>query len=172
MCIRDRDIIRQFQATGAREIYTPREAGNGTCVYVVTVGHTIVAVGEGSTGRLKALMPGQTCKKHTKALAVPLWAHATGVHPRFFVLNIRVNDQKRAKSKAKSLEKQLHRTFCSGVSKDDVLDLADRLGLIDNYGVGMLMACEDGDAYRLLCKYTDINKELGSYYTKGRRNER
>lgn len=162
------DIIKHFQATGAREIYTPREAGNGTCVYVVTVGNTIVAVGEGSTARVKALMPNQTCKKHTKALAVPLWAHASGVNPRFFVLNVRINDKKRSKSKARSLEKQLHATFGTGVKKEDVKDLASRLGLVEKYGVAMMMACEDGDTYRLLCKYTDVNKELGSYYAKGR----
>jgi len=162
------DIIKHFQSTGAREIYTPREAGNGTCVYLVTVGNTILAVGEGSTGRLKALMPGQTCKKHTKALAVALWAHATGVNPRFFVLNIRVNDKKRSKSKARSLEKGLHATFGTGVKKEGVFDLANRLGLVEKYGVAMKMACDDGDTYRLLCKYTDINKELGSYYKKAR----
>jgi len=162
------NIIKHFQAMGGREVCSSREVGKGTCVYVVTVGNTILAVGEGSTARVKSLMPGLTCKKHTKALAVSLWAYAADIMPRFFVLNVKTKDSRRAKSKAKGIEKQLHQTFGSGVTKEEVLDVATRLGLVEKYGVALLMCCDDGDCYRLMVKYTDINKELGSYYSKGR----
>jgi hypothetical protein len=97
-------LIRDFLDYGGIEVFGQSQIKAGLMVYAVTNGSHILAVGQGRSSRLKALMPGK-CQKHTKSFIV---AASSVIHGRKLRYFCRFVD---TKAEALRIERELHTKF-------------------------------------------------------------
>jgi hypothetical protein len=97
------ELISAFTAMGASEAHSQRDVTAPEIVYCVVNGENILAVGEGQKSRLKGLMRGSTCLKHTKAFIVAASNRVHGPQHRYFWLSSAQKDaRKQAEAELKA----------------------------------------------------------------------
>ena len=140
----------------------------GPIVYAVTIGDKLIAIGSASDrSRLQKLCRGYATGKHVKQFAVALYAKATGLEPKIYA---KAFDTKPA---ARAYEKELHKKHGTGVTTQEVYDLAEQMGLVSRYGdLAIRMVSGDGDVYGEMVKHCDINEFLGGYHRAARQTPR